>query len=64
MAIDSKSDPLPAVDVGAPHGRNDVLAGAFFGFLAVLMFATWIIATRFAASTKLGPFDIAFVRYL
>jgi hypothetical protein len=28
------------------------------------MFAVWIVATRFAPRTTLGPFDIAFVRDL
>ncbi len=54
--MESKSDPPPAIDVGGPHGQNDALAGAIFGLLTVLMFAAWIIATRFAASSQIRAF--------
>jgi drug/metabolite transporter (DMT)-like permease len=58
-------DKLPsAVDAGAPPVAHDLLVGGVFGALTVLMFALWIIGTRFAARTTLGPFDVAFVRYL
>jgi drug/metabolite transporter (DMT)-like permease len=56
--------PPPAIAAGAPPAAHDLLAGGLFGALTVLMFALWIIGTRFAAKTTLAPFDIAFVRYL
>jgi hypothetical protein len=56
--------PPPAISAGAPPSAHDQLAGGAFGALTVLMFALWIIGTRFVAKTTLGPFDIAFVRYL
>jgi drug/metabolite transporter (DMT)-like permease len=54
----------PAIDAGVPPPQRDLLIGGIFGALTVLMFALWIIATRFAARTTLAPFDVAFVRYL
>jgi drug/metabolite transporter (DMT)-like permease len=53
----------PAIDAGAPPPQRDLLIGGSFGALTVLMFALWIIATRFATKTTLAPFDVAFVRY-
>jgi threonine/homoserine efflux transporter RhtA len=56
--------PQSSAVAGAPPATHDLLVGSAFGALTVLMFALWIIGTRFAARTTLGPFDIAFVRYL
>jgi drug/metabolite transporter (DMT)-like permease len=53
----------PSIDAGAPPPQRDLLIGGSFGALTVLMFALWIIATRFATKTILAPFDVAFVRY-
>lgn len=46
------------------QGRRNFLVGVAFGLLVVLIWAGWVIATRFAVTTQLRPFDIAFIRYL
>jgi drug/metabolite transporter (DMT)-like permease len=61
--LESKTS-LSAVDAGELPATHDLLVGSLLGFLTVLMFSLWIIGTRFAVKTTLGPFDIAFVRYL
>jgi drug/metabolite transporter (DMT)-like permease len=62
-ALESEKPPL-AINTGASPATHDLLVGGVFGALTVLMFALWIIGTRSAARTTLGPFDVAFVRYL
>jgi drug/metabolite transporter (DMT)-like permease len=63
--LGSDSSPTTStVDAGGSPSQQDLLIGATFGALTVLMFALWIVATRFAVKTTLAPFDIAFVRYL
>jgi hypothetical protein len=61
--LDSEKPPS-AIDAGAPPAKGDLVVGGVFGGLTVLMFALWIIGTRFAAKTTLSPFDVAFIRYL
>ena len=45
-------------------GRRNRVLGVASGLLVVLCWAGWVVATRFAVTTQLRPFDIAFVRYL
>jgi drug/metabolite transporter (DMT)-like permease len=42
----------------------NLILGVASGLLVVLCWAGWVVATRFAVTTDLRPFDIAFLRYL
>lgn len=44
--------------------KRDLVVGVGFGLVVVLMWASWVVATRFAVTTRLSPFDVAFIRYL
>ena len=44
--------------------RRNLILGIAAGLLVVLCWAGWVVATRFAVTTHLRPFDIAFLRYL
>src|SRR5262245_24050316 len=44
--------------------RRNLILGVASGLLVVLCWAGWVVATRFAVTTDLRPFDIAFLRYL
>src|SRR5262249_12127390 len=43
--------------------RRNLILGVASGLLVVLCWAGWVVATRFAVTTSLRPFDIAFLRY-
>jgi drug/metabolite transporter (DMT)-like permease len=45
-------------------GRRNLILGVASGLVVVVCWAGWIVATRFAVTTHLGPYDIAFLRYL
>lgn len=45
-------------------GRRNLTLGVASGLLVVVCWAGWVIATRFAVTTHLSPYDIAFLRYL
>jgi drug/metabolite transporter (DMT)-like permease len=42
----------------------NLILGVASGLVVVVCWAGWIIATRFAVTTHLGPYDVAFLRYL
>jgi drug/metabolite transporter (DMT)-like permease len=44
--------------------RRTFAIGIFYGFLVVIMWSAWVVATRFAVTTQLSPYDVAFIRYL
>lgn len=44
--------------------KRNVVIGVSFGVLVVAMWAAWVVATRFAVTTELHPFDVAFIRYI
>lgn len=44
--------------------RRNLFIGVASGLLVVLCWAGWVVATRFAVTSQLHPFDIAFLRYL
>jgi drug/metabolite transporter (DMT)-like permease len=44
--------------------RRNLVLGLASGLLVVFCWAGWVISTRFAVTTHLRPFDIAFLRYL
>lgn len=50
--------------VTAASDRRNVVIGALFGVTVVVMWSAWVVATRFAVTTELSPFDVAFIRYL
>jgi drug/metabolite transporter (DMT)-like permease len=43
--------------------RRNLILGAASGLIVVLCWAGWVVATRFAVTTSLRPFDVAFLRY-
>src|SRR5215475_5143323 len=43
--------------------RRNLIFGVASGLLVVLCWAGWVVATRFAVTTSLRPFDVAFLRY-
>jgi drug/metabolite transporter (DMT)-like permease len=45
-------------------GRRNLILGVASGLLVVVCWAGWVVATRFAVTTHLGPWDIALLRYL
>jgi drug/metabolite transporter (DMT)-like permease len=48
-----------------PDGqRQNLILGVASGLLVVVCWAGWVVATRFAVTAHLGPFDVAFLRYL
>ena len=44
--------------------RRNLALGVASGVVVVLCWAGWVVATRFAVTTQLRPYDIAFLRYL
>lgn len=48
----------------APSEKRNIAIGVLFGILVVAMWSAWVVATRFAVTTELHPFDVAFIRYV
>jgi len=44
--------------------RRGAAIGILYGMLVVLMWSSWVVATRFAVTTQLTPYDVAFIRYI
>lgn len=57
-----ESGPAPAASTGSD--KRDFAIGILFGLLVVIMWSAWVVATRFAVTTELSPYDIAFIRYM
>ena len=48
-----------------PDGaRRNLVLGVASGLAAAVCWAGWVVATRFAVTTHVGPSDVAFLRYL
>jgi drug/metabolite transporter (DMT)-like permease len=61
----SAAAPLNWRDLVRPDEKQrNLILGVASGLLVVLCWAGWVVATRFAVTTSLRPFDIAFLRYL
>lgn len=48
-----------AVGLRSPHAVRGILAG----LITAAIWASWSIATRFAVTTNLGPYDLTFLRF-
>jgi drug/metabolite transporter (DMT)-like permease len=44
--------------------RRNFAIGMACGLLVVVMWSAWVVATRFAVTTRLSPYDVAFIRYV
>ncbi len=50
--------------VAAPRSDSgSLLIGVSAGLLAVVIWSGWVVSTRLAVRTSLGPWDVAFLRY-
>lgn len=54
--------PTPAGFALDPARRN-LLLGMLFGMITATIWASWAVATRFAVTTTLGPYDVTFLRF-
>jgi drug/metabolite transporter (DMT)-like permease len=45
-------------------GRRNLVLGVASGLVVAVCWAGWVVATRFAVTTHVGPLDVAFLRYL
>jgi drug/metabolite transporter (DMT)-like permease len=63
MTLNRPEAELPLADNVAVDRRN-IAIGVLCGLLVVVMWSAWVVATRFAVTTELTPFDVAFIRYL
>jgi drug/metabolite transporter (DMT)-like permease len=65
MTPDLDTVTVPAHDrAQSGHKRRNLYLGVAAGLLVVVCWAGWVVATRFAVTTRLRPIDIACLRYL
>jgi drug/metabolite transporter (DMT)-like permease len=63
--LNALARPLSAHGLGQLNEqRRNLYLGVASGLVVVLCWASWFVATRFAVTTHVHPFDIAFLRYL
>jgi drug/metabolite transporter (DMT)-like permease len=57
--------PARAHQLIRPHVANrNLVLGVASGLLVAVCWAGWVVATRFGVTAHLGPYDVAFLRYL
>ncbi|MBK6614165.1 DMT family transporter [Ottowia sp.] len=52
--------PIPTT---GPAGRKTLGIGVLCGLAVALIWSSWSVATRFAVTTSLGPYDVTFLRF-
>ena len=60
----NRSEVVVVLAGSAEPEKHSFAIGICYGFLVVIMWSAWVVATRFAVTTQLSPYDVAFVRYL